>query len=253
MAEQIKFGDKLFLKGETLIIDNGASDAIIMSKNGTLRIEGDLTVQGVTTTVLSETVNIQDNQILLNSNFTGPNPTEDAGIEIERGDETNSHFLWQEASSRWTTGAHGLHSGSTISATTFSGNLTGSVTGDITSTGISTFTSVDINGGNIDGTVIGATNPQAGTFTNLNATTINGAVTGTVSNISNHDTDDLAEGTNNLYYTQARVDARYGPTTSRCEFYRNVRWSSGFILLRLYKFHKHTNNNCRIWNHRWTK
>ena len=231
MAEQIKFGDKLFLKGETLIIDNGASDAIIMSKNGTLRIEGDLTVQGVTTTVLSETVNIQDNQILLNSNFTGPNPTEDAGIEIERGDETNSHFLWQEASSRWTTGAHGLHSGSTISATTFSGNLTGSVTGDITSTGISTFTSVDINGGNIDGTVIGATNPQAGTFTNLNATTINGAVTGTVSNISNHDTDDLAEGTNNLYYTQARVDARYAQLQADANFIETLDGQAGSYYL----------------------
>ena len=231
MAEQIKFGDKLFLKGETLIIDNGASDAIIMSKNGTLRIEGDLTVQGITTTVLSETVNIQDNQILLNSNFTGPNPTEDAGIEIERGDETNSHFLWQEASSRWTTGAHGLHSGSTISATTFSGNLTGSVTGDITSTGISTFTSIDINGGNIDGTVIGATNPQAGTFTTLNATTINGAVTGTVSNIANHDTDDLAEGTNNLYYTQARVDARYAQLQADSNFIETLDGQAGSYYL----------------------
>ena len=34
-----------------------------------------------------------------------------------------------------------------------------------------------------------------------------GDVTGTVSSIANHDTDDLAEGTN-LYYTQSRVDAR---------------------------------------------
>ncbi|SVC66855.1 uncharacterized protein METZ01_LOCUS319709, partial [marine metagenome] len=73
----------------------------------------------------------------------------------------------------------------------------------ITSPGTSTFSSIDVNGGNIDGTVIGASSSQAGTFT-----TITGPVTGTVSSIVNHTTSDLAEGTN-LYYTQARVDARY--------------------------------------------
>jgi hypothetical protein len=39
------------------------------------------------------------------------------------------------------------------------------------------------------------------------ATNLTGDVTGTVSDISNHDTDDLTEGTTNLYYTDARVDA----------------------------------------------
>jgi len=34
---------------------------------------------------------------------------------------------------------------------------------------------------------------------------VTGNVTGTVSDISNHDTDDLAEGTTNLYYTDTRV------------------------------------------------
>ena len=34
-----------------------------------------------------------------------------------------------------------------------------------------------------------------------------GNVTGTVSSIANHDTDDLAEGSSNLYYTSARFDA----------------------------------------------
>jgi hypothetical protein len=35
-----------------------------------------------------------------------------------------------------------------------------------------------------------------------------GNVTGTVSDISNHDTDSLSEGTTNLYHTDARADAR---------------------------------------------
>tara|TARA_R100001509_G_scaffold163602_1_gene138566 strand:- start:2249 stop:2959 length:711 start_codon:yes stop_codon:yes gene_type:complete len=43
-------------------------------------------------------------------------------------------------------------------------------------TGLSTLASVDINGGNIDGTVIGATTDAAGTFTNLVASTLDGVV-----------------------------------------------------------------------------
>ena len=37
----------------------------------------------------SETINLADNIITLNSNFTGSTATENAGIEVERGDETN--------------------------------------------------------------------------------------------------------------------------------------------------------------------
>ena len=37
---------------------------------------------------------------------------------------------------------------------------------------------------------------------------ITGNVTGTVSDVSNHDTDDISEGSSNLYYTDARADAR---------------------------------------------
>jgi len=207
MAERISFGDTLILKGEKLLLDNGANDGIIKSKNGTLKIDGNLTVTGITTTVDSETVTMQDNIIVLNSNAIG-SATENSGIEIERGDDTNVTIIWDETDDKWTVGSH------TFVAATFEGNLTGdvtgSVTGDITSTGTSIFSGIDINGGTIDGTPIGVTNPQVGTFTTLTATTINGpltgTVTGTVSSISNHDTDDLAEGSTNLYYTDSRVD-----------------------------------------------
>src|SRR6056300_454090 len=37
---------------------------------------------------------------------------------------------------------------------------------------------------------------------------IEGNVTGTVSDVTNHDTDDIAEGSNNLYYTTARWDTK---------------------------------------------
>ena len=43
---------------------------------------------------------------------------------------------------------------------------------------------------------------------------VEGNVTGTVSSLSNHDTNDLSEGTDNLYYTNARADARIDARSS---------------------------------------
>jgi|688.fasta_scaffold00087_65 hypothetical protein len=68
---------------------------------GNLRVIGNLQVDGTVTTVNSETVTIADNIMLLNSNVTGA-PTENAGIEIERGTAANVQILWNEASDKWT-------------------------------------------------------------------------------------------------------------------------------------------------------
>lgn len=65
----------------------------------------------------------------------------------------------------------------------------------------------DINGGSIDGAVIGATTTAAISGTTITGTSLVGPVTGTVSDISNHDTDALSEGTTNQYYTDARAQA----------------------------------------------
>lgn len=69
-------------------------------------IQGDLTVQGTTTTVNSETVTIADNIILLNSDVAGA-PSQDAGIEINRGSSTNAQILWNETNDRWEAGISG--------------------------------------------------------------------------------------------------------------------------------------------------
>lgn len=65
--------------------------------------------------------------------------------------------------------------GNTISATS---GFTGNLTGNITSAGTSTFSSIDVNGGTIDGTVIGASSA-----TTINGTTIT-ATTGFSGNIT---------------------------------------------------------------------
>ena len=115
-----------------------------------LTVTGNLTVNGTTTTVNSNTVNIGDNILVLNSDETGT-PSQNAGFEVERGTEDNVSFLWNETNDRWTT------NGKDLTASTFIGN-----------------------------------------------------VTGQVSTLSNHDTDDLTEGSTNLYFTNAR--AREGVT-----------------------------------------
>lgn len=63
-------------------------------------ISGDLTVQGTTISIDSETIELADNILLLNSNVTGA-PTENAGLEIERGTSTNVQLRWNESTDRW--------------------------------------------------------------------------------------------------------------------------------------------------------
>ena len=60
------------------------------------------------------------------------------------------------------------------------GNTTGDLTGNVTSSGTSTFATVDINGGAIDGTTIGATSAAAITGTTITGTSLVGPLTGNV-------------------------------------------------------------------------
>ena len=69
--------------------------------SGNVTVEGNLTVSGSTVTTVSETVNIEDNIIVLNSNYAGGSPTEDAGIEVERGTLTNVKLFFDESADRW--------------------------------------------------------------------------------------------------------------------------------------------------------
>ena len=59
-----------------------------------------LTVSGTTTTINSNTVNIGDNILVLNSDETSA-PTQNGGIEIERGTSTNVSLRWNETSDKW--------------------------------------------------------------------------------------------------------------------------------------------------------
>jgi|TARA_Y100000034_G_scaffold129051_1_gene184765 hypothetical protein len=78
---------------DTLSIGDAGNDA-------TVNVRGNLTVTGTTTTVNTETINLADNIIVLNSNETGT-PSENAGIEVERGTSANVSIYWEEAKDSW--------------------------------------------------------------------------------------------------------------------------------------------------------
>jgi hypothetical protein len=81
---------------------NGISVASVTT-TGNIIVGGNLTVNGTTTTVNSNTVNIGDNIIVLNSDETGA-ASQNAGFEVERGTDTNVQFIWNEASDAWDMG-----------------------------------------------------------------------------------------------------------------------------------------------------
>ena len=102
--------DNSQIKVPNLVLSNGkigtvANTGLIdISSNVTigtgLVVDGDLTVNGTTVTVNTETVTIDDNILVLNNNATG-SATEDAGIEVERGSDTNVKLIWDEGNNYW--------------------------------------------------------------------------------------------------------------------------------------------------------
>ena len=131
-----------------------------------LTVAGNLTVNGTLTSLDTTNLDIEDNLFQLNAGLTG-SPVNDSGMLINRGTADNSIFMWDESVDKFTLGL-----------TTADGSATGNITL------------------NSLGTLVA---------------NLEGAVTGTVSSLSNHDTADLAEGSN-LYYTDARSRAAISAT-----------------------------------------
>ena len=137
-------GDLTLSSGDLSVSEN-------VSVSGNMVISGNFTVAGTTTTVNTETIELADNIILINSNATGT-PTQNGGIEIERGDSANKSILWNETDDKWTVGSETLVAGK------FEGDGSG--------------------------------------ITGIAASQVSGLPS---------DTDDLSEGSSNLYHTTARA------------------------------------------------
>lgn len=85
--------------GDAGTVKIGLPNDVTIGNN--LTVGGNLTVSGTVTTVNTETINLADNIITLNSNYTGTAPTENGGIEVERGTQTNVSLFWNETTDRW--------------------------------------------------------------------------------------------------------------------------------------------------------
>jgi hypothetical protein len=125
-----------------------------------LIVSGNLTVSGSTTTVNTETVTIDDNIIILNNNVTG-SPTENAGVEIERGTSTNVQLRWNETTDKWQFTNDGINftdlgaGGATISETAPSAPEAGALW--FNSNSAQTFVYYDSSWIEIGATAMGAT------------------------------------------------------------------------------------------------
>lgn len=85
--------------GEGTTVTIGLPDDVSITNN--LTVGGNLNVAGTINSVNTTQVNIVDNKINLNTDFTGA-PTADAGIRVERGNEADVEILWNESSDKWT-------------------------------------------------------------------------------------------------------------------------------------------------------
>ena len=80
-----------------------ANVATLTAINATLT--GNLTVSGTTTYINTTQLNVGDNIISLNADLpSNTAPTENAGVEVNRGSSANVQLIWDESVDRWTIG-----------------------------------------------------------------------------------------------------------------------------------------------------
>ena len=181
-------------EGTNLYYTDGRADARVtnalagtvaaITTSGNVLVGGNLTVNGTTNTVSSNEVNIGDNILKLNADETGV-PSQDAGLEIERGTSTNVTFLWDEGNDRWTTGGQTIKAGHLLPET--------DITYDLGSTTLK-WRDLYLSGSTIK--LGGATLSASGSNLSMGSGSFD---------LSNSTTANLPEHTDYKYYTDTRV------------------------------------------------
>lgn len=94
-----------------VVLNDATADNLLVNSDAEflqdLTVRGNLLVTGNTTFFRTETIEVDDNIIILNANVSGV-PTENAGIEVERGTSNNAVILWNETTDRWETTVNGV-------------------------------------------------------------------------------------------------------------------------------------------------
>ena len=124
---------------DTLTVNDVIVQGVLNSDNITAQqvsVLGDLQVIGQLTSLSSEELEIADNIILLNSNINvSTAPTQNAGISIKRGTESNVELIWKETTDVWSVGTKSFE------AQTFIGDLQGNAD---TATSLSSSIQIDL-------------------------------------------------------------------------------------------------------------
>ena len=206
------------------ITTHSANTDLSLSANGTgtiklnddVTVSGNLTVSGTTTYINTETVQLYDNIIDLNSNFTTGTPTENAGVRVLRGDDPAVLVRWNETTDKWqyttdgsayvdivgTTSLGATSLGNSATANYFTGNgslltaITGSnVSGNVNIAVQSHYANIanSVSGTNVSGNVTSAVQSH---YANI----ANSVAVANVSGIGNISTINIDGNANNILY-----------------------------------------------------
>lgn len=211
--------NSLYGTGNQIDVSSNNGDITLSLPNdltapGNLTVTGNLTVSGSTTYINTETLSIEDNIVLLNSNVTG-SPTGTAGIEIERGTSPNAYVLWDESLQAWDFSddirTHAVRNQDIVEINVsaspgFSGEI--DLLTAFAELNINTDGSIDLRPGDISGFEMYKFTKTYLQFPDL--TQQNTAFLG----MTSYDTNDLDEGTTNLYFTNERAIDALGSTLS---------------------------------------
>jgi hypothetical protein len=231
-----------------LVITGGAGIS------GNLFIGGNLTVLGNTTTINTESLNVEDLNITVAANATSGSEANGAGLTVAGANATLTYVAvldsWQVNKNLYgidttmvvaniTTANITTVNTPTINVTTLNVTLANVITGNIdtlntangnvTTLVASNFSSPNavITGGSINATSIGATTPNTGNFTTANATNVTAyTVTGTEINATNSNATTLAAA--NFSTANARITGGYadnfpiGANTAAPGYFTNV-------------------------------
>jgi hypothetical protein len=158
----------------------GEDKFTVDAATGNVIVEGNLTVNGDTTTLNTTELQVEDNKITLNANVTGA-ASLDAGLVVERGTDTNVELRWNETTNKWQF---------TNDGSTYSDLGSGTVASVNGQTGVVVLDTDDVTEG--------TTNKYySSTLANSDFDT----------RLATKTTDNLSEGSTNKYYSDTLVNS----------------------------------------------
>lgn len=209
-TDDLREGTNLYYTNTRVLSHLAESDVDIYN----LTVTGNLIVEGNTITLNTETVNVEDKNILLANGAVNAAAADGAGITIDGADATLAYVSasnkWQFNKSLLINSYDALTTGNTTTDLSEGNNLyytNARVDTRISELSVNVLTDVDISG--IQNNDIIKWNGSKFIASTLDESAASN-VANTVLSISNFDTGDLTEG-DNLYYTNSRARTAFTP------------------------------------------